>query len=290
MHHQTLKYLKCVKCNSELKLDSYKEDLEIIEGMLSCVECGLVYPIISGVAILWNDFANYLANRQKLGGELLLSVKSSKLKSLIKSALGKASKDANDLSIIEKRWTAIYQKNQKSRFYYTVKKSLDANWELSVEYGCSIGVMSAHLAKHSTRSFGVDKSFYAIVQAKKTAHQNLDYIIADSLEPPFGKTKFDLVLGLNLFELIEPKKLLKILSGQIKKNGTLVLSDPYDFERGAKSIKEPLYSDSLRKELTKLGFTISNKTKKPSFIAWDLKLHERAKLQYLVDLVIAKFG
>lgn len=277
-------------CHSKLKLDSYTEDLEIIEGILSCVRCGLVYPIISGVPIMWNDFAHYLENRQKLGGELLLSVKSPKLKSLIKSALGTASKEANDLSIIEKRWATIYEKNKKSRFYHTVKKSLDSDWELSVEYGCSIGVMSAHLAKHSTMSFGIDKSFYAIVEAKKTARQNLDYIVADSLEPPFGKTKFDLILGLNLFELIEPKKLLKLLSGQMKKNGTLILSDPYDFERGAKSIKEPLYPDSLRKELTKLGFTISNKTKKPSFIVWDLNLHDRAKLQYLVDLMIAKFG
>lgn len=249
-----------------------------------------MYPIVSGVAIMWNDFTSYLSNRQKLGGELSLSVKSPKLKSLIKSALGKANKDANDLSIIEKRWAGIYQKNQKSRFYHTIKKSLDADCEISVEYGCSIGVMSAHLAKHSAISFGIDKSFYAIVQAKKTPHQNLDYIIADSLEPPFGKTKFDLILGLNLFELIEPKKLLRLLSGQMKKNGTLALSDPYDFERGTKSVKEPLYPDSLRRELTKLGYTISNKTKKPSFIVWTLKLHDRAKLQYLVDLVIAKFG
>jgi hypothetical protein len=239
---------------------------------------------------MWNDFTSYLSNRQKLGGELLLSVKSHNLKSLIKSALGKASKDANDLSIIEKRWAGIYRKNRKSGFYQTIKKSLDINCDLSVEYGCSIGVMSRHLAKHSKTSFGVDKSFYAIIEAKKTPHQNLDYVIADSLEPPFGRTKFDLILGLNLFELIEPKKLLKLLSGQIKKNGTLVLSDPYDFERGTKSVKEPLYSDSLRKELIKLGYVISNKTKKPSFIAWDLKLHERARLKYLVDLVVAKYG
>lgn len=290
MYHHTIKYLKCVRCHSGLKLESYKEDSEIVEGILSCVRCGLVYPIVSGVPILWNDFTSYLANRQKLGGELLLSVKSPKLKSLIKSSLSKASKDTNDLSIIEKRWAAIYQKNQKSRFYHIIKKSFDLDCELSVEYGCSIGVMSAHLAKHSTTSFGIDKSFYAIVQAKKTSHQNLDYVIADSLEPPFGKTKFDLILGLNLFELIEPKKLLKLLSGQMRKNGTLVLSDPYDYERGAKSIKEPLYPDSLRKELTKLGYTISHKTKKPSHIIWDLKLHDRATLQYLVDLVIAKFG
>lgn len=256
--------------------------------MLSCIRCGLAFPIIYGVPIMWNDFTSYLANRQKLGGELLLSVKSSPLKLLVRAALGVANKDVNDLSVIEKRWTGIYLKNQKSKFYGVVKKALNFESDLSVEYGCAIGMMTKHLAKNSTMSFGVDKSFYSIREAKKLSQKNLDFFVADSLEPPFGKTKFDLILGLNLFELIEPKKLLKILSSQTKENGTLVLSDPYDFERGAKSVKEPLYPDSLRKELIRLGYVISRQTKKPSFIRWDLKLHERAKLQYLVDLVIAK--
>ncbi len=287
MHQSSLGIIQCVKCHSKLDLVSYLQDSEIEEGILVCSKCKQVYPIIRKIAILWNDFANYLYNRQNLGGELYLSAKTSRIKSMIKSALGKAGK-SQDVSIIEKRWTGIYQKNQKSKFYGMIKKSLNANANLALEHGCSIGIMSKYLAKKSKQAFGIDKSFYAILQAKKQHHKNLDFFVADSMEHPFGKTKFDLVLGLNLFELIEPKHLLKLLASQIQRNGTLVLSDPYDYERGTRSVKEPLFSDTLRKEIAKLGLTISDKTKKPSHIPWNLNLHDRASLQYLVDLIVAK--
>ncbi|MBM3904889.1 MAG: methyltransferase domain-containing protein [Thaumarchaeota archaeon] len=286
MHKSSLNYLRCVGCQSKLELESYKEKEQIIEGLLSCTKCNLTYPIIHGVAVLWNDFAAYLSNRAKLGGELLLSAKTSQIKSIIKSALAKAAK-SQDLSIIEKRWATIYQNNKKSKFYYTIQKTLPKA-SLTLEHGCSVGTMTGFLAGKCNTVFGIDKSFYAILEAKKTDKKNLDYFVADSMEHPFGKTKFDLLLGLNLFELVEPKKLVKILASQIPKHGTLVLSDPYDYERGAKSVKEPLYENTIRKEITKLGLVISNTTKKPSHMQWNLKLHQRASLQYLVDLVIAK--
>lgn len=288
MRYSSLEYLRCTSCNSKLNLESYIQDGQIREGILSCVECGLKYPIIDSVPILWNDFAAYLSNRPRLGGELFLMAKSPQLKSFVKSTLAKSKKNQTDLSIIEKRWAAIYKSNQRSKFYTIAKKLLKADVGLSLEHGCSIGTMAAHLAKNSRHTFGIDKSFYAIRQAKKSHQENLDFFVADSLEHPFGKTKFDLVLGLNLFELIEPKKLVKLLAGQVKKNGTLMLSDPYDYERGTHSVKEPLYEDSLREEIVKLGFTISAKTKKPSHIKWNLFLHKRAVLQYLVDIVVAK--
>ncbi len=286
MLKSSLNYLRCVRCHSKLELESYKEKEQIIEGLLSCTKCGLTYPVIHGIAVLWNDFAEYLSNRAKLGGELFLSAKTPQIKSLVKSALSKASK-SQDLSIIEKRWATIYQNNKKSKFYNTIQKILPKA-SLALEHGCSIGIMTGHLAGKCDTVFGIDKSFYAILEAKKADRENLDYFVADSMEHPFGKTKFDLVLGLNLFELVEPKKLIKTLASQIPKHGTLVLSDPYDYERGAKSVKEPLYEDTIRKEITNLGFSITSTTKKPSHMQWNLKLHQRASLQYLVDLVIAK--
>ena len=285
MHYSSLDYLKCVKCHAALDLTSYYTDEQINEGILVCTKCGLVFPIIQGIAILWNDFTSYISHRQRLGGQMLLAAKSPKIKSIVKSALSQAAK-SQDLSIIEKRWTGIYQKNQKSRFYGVVKKTLH-NADLALEHGCSIGVMTKHLAQKSRQAFGIDKSFYAILEAKKSKQKNLDFFVADSMEHPFGKTKFDLILGLNLFELIEPKKLLKVLASQMQKHGTLILSDPYDYDRGEKSVKEPLHEDTIRKEIAKLGFVISAKTKKPSHIPWNLNLHKRANLQYLVDLLVA---
>lgn len=279
--------IRCVRCRSELELVSYKQGKEIEEGILHCHKCNLVYPIIDKVAILFDDFAAYLSNRSRLGGEMLLSTKSPQIKSLIKTALGKADK-TRDFSAIEKRWATVYEKNQKSKFYSVIKKSVTTHVDLALEHGCSIGIMSEYLAKKSKQVFGIDKSFYAIRAAKKSYRKNLDFFVADSLVHPFGNTKFDLILGLNLFEIIEPKQLVQVFSNQAKKGGTLILSDPYDYERDVKSVKEPLHHDDVRKELVKLDFIISAKTKKPTHIPWNLKLHERATLQYLVDVVIAK--
>jgi 2-polyprenyl-3-methyl-5-hydroxy-6-metoxy-1,4-benzoquinol methylase len=267
-----------------------REGAQIEEGFLFCPECKMYFPIINEIPILWNDFANYLSNRPRLGGQLLIGAKTAKMHAFVKQTLSKIRKNPFDQSIVEKRWAEIYKQNKNSKFYSKIKEHLRtiANSGVALEHGCSIGIMTQHLAKNNRVAFGIDKSYYAVLEAKKTKLKNLDFFVADSLEHPFGKTKFDLVLGLNLFELIEPRLLLRLLVGQVRKKGWLVLSDPYDFERGAKSVKEPLYEDSIRKEITRNGLVISKKTTKPSHLLWDLRLHNRANLQYKVDLIMGK--
>ena len=88
-------------------------------------------------------------------------------------------------------------------------------------------------------------------------------------------------------EIIEPKVLLKSISKQITK-GIFVISDPYDFDRGPGSVKNPVDESSLRTNLHDLGFKISNSTKKPSYIPWNLNLNPRATLNYKVDFIIAQ--
>jgi len=121
---------------------------------------------------------------------------------------------------------------------------------------------------------------------KKQFKDNLDYFVADSLSPVFGKLQFDLILALNVLEIIEPQVLLKSISKQITK-GYFVISDPYDFDRGPNSVKNPVDSSSLRINLKNLGFKISNSTKKPSYIPWNLRLNPRATLNYKVDFIIS---
>lgn len=251
------------------------------------MNCKLAYPILDSVAVLWNDLASYLYNRPRLGGELLLGAKTPQLKSFVKQALSQGAKNQEDASIIEKSWTRIYQSNANSEFYDAIKKALDFDVDIALEHGCSTGIMTRHMAQKARQAFGIDKSFYAIREAKNQSIPNADFFVADSIEHPFGQTQFGLVVGLNILELIEPKKLVELFSRQTRKNGTLVISDPYDYDRGEKSVKEPLYENDLRQELAKLGLVISEQTKKPSHIQWNLKLHDRANLQYLVDLVIA---
>lgn len=286
MLESSLEFLGCVKCGAKLEIDTFESGKEIIEGLLECKKCKLEFPIIQKIPILWNDFSKYLSYRRVLGGQLYKLSTSTKLKSFVKQSLN--AKD-NDRSNLEKKWARIYQNSKTSKFYSTIKKNLDLlpRSKLALEHGCSIGMVTSHLANSCDLVFGVDRSFSAIQIAKKQFKSNLDYFVADSLSPVFGKLQFDLVLALNMLEIIEPEILLKSISKQITK-GYFVLSDPYDFDRGPNSVKNPVDASSLRTNLKNLGFKISNYTKNPSFIPWNLKLNPRATLNYKVDLIISQ--
>ena len=62
MLESSLEFLKCVNCGSKLELDLFKQDKEIIEGILECPKCNGQYPIIEKIPILWNDFSLYLSS------------------------------------------------------------------------------------------------------------------------------------------------------------------------------------------------------------------------------------
>ena len=89
----------------------------------------------------------------------------------------------------------IYQNSKNSKFYSLVKKNLNsiAKSKLVLEHGCSIGIMTSSLADCHNMVFGIDRSFSALRYAKKSSKNNLDYIVADSLSPVFGKLQFDLI-------------------------------------------------------------------------------------------------
>ncbi|MFB5609378.1 MAG: methyltransferase domain-containing protein [Nitrosarchaeum sp.] len=289
MHEFSLDFLRCVRCGSKLEIDVFKKENEIEEGILECHKCTLYFPIIKKIPIIWDDFSKYISERMMLGGKLFNSVSHVKMKKFLKHSLSVAKRNIDDRTALEERWSKIYQNSQKSKFYSLIKNELNklSNSKLVLDYGCSIGIMSNFLANSNQHVFGIDRSFSAISIAKKTQNNNLDYFVADLMSDVFGKTKFDLILALNILELVEPKNLLTHVSQQISK-GTFVISDPYDFDRGKNSVKTPLDELTLRTSLDKLGFTITMKTKNPSYLAWNLKLNPRTTLNYKVDLIIAK--
>lgn len=216
------------------------------------------------------------------------NVKNSKLKTMIKKSLAKIYKNLEDLTNLEKRWVITYKNSFKSKFYSHIKNSLEKipKSKLVLEHGCSIGHVTKILAQKHEMVFGIDQSFAAIMEAKKNNRKNMDFFVANSLFPPFGDRKFDLVVGLNVLELIEPLDFLKVVLSQVK--GILMLSDPYDFERGKNSVRVRLDPKSLRNELKKHGFSFIQKTEKPSFIPWKLNVNNRLSLHYQVDLIIAR--
>ena len=289
MHEFSLNFLRCVRCGSKLELDVFKKETEIDEGILECKKCTLCFPIIKKIPIIWDDFSKYISERMMLGGKLFNFASHDKMKKFLKHSLSISKRNTDDRTTLEERWSRIYQNSQKSKFYSIIKNELDLmpKSKLVLEYGCSIGIMTSFLANSNQNVFGIDRSFSAISVAKKTQKDNLDYFVADLMSDVFGNTKFDLILALNVLELVEPKDLLKYISQQILK-GHFVISDPYDFDRGKNSVKKPLDELTLRTSLEELGFAISVKTKKPSYLTWNLKLNPRSTLNYKVDLIIAK--
>ena len=289
MLESSITFLRCVRCGSKLELDVFKFDKEIDEGILECKKCTLVFPIIEKIPFLWDDFSKYLSFRKILGGKLYQLSNTEKMKEILKLSLSKTIRRNDDRTAIEERWSKIYQNSKSSKFYSMIKKNLNSikKSKLVLEYGCSIGIMTSFLADRHDMVFGVDRSFSALRYAKKSSKNNLEYIIADSLSPIFGKLQFDLVLALNVLELIEPVEIMKQVSKQIT-TGYFVISDPYDFDRDTKSVKKFVDEFTLRTNLENLGFKISSKTKKPSFLPWNLKLNPRATLNYKSDLIICK--
>ena len=289
MLESSLEFIKCVNCNSKLNIQIYKKKEEINEGILICSKCQTLFPIIDKIPIMFIDFKKYVSEHRILSGKLYRLSSSNEMKKFLKSSLNNLSWSKIDKTKIEDRWAQIYSNNKKNKFYKTIEKYLEVipKSKLVLEYGCSIGIISEQLSNSSEMVFGVDKSFNAIQIAKKNKKSNADYFVSDFTATPFTNRKFDLIIALNVLELMEPNILLKQISKQIS-SGNIVISDPYDYERGINSVKDPINEYILRKNLKKLKFKISTKTKESSFIPWNLKLHDRASLNYKVDIVIAK--
>ena len=168
-----------------------------------------------------------------------------------------------DKTGVEERWSQIYNINKNNEFYKIIKSYLISipKSKLVLEYGCSIGIIAKHISDSSEMVFGVDKSFNAIHLAKKIQKNNLDYIVSDFVSTPFKNKKFDLIIGINILELMEPNILLNQISKQISA-GHIMITDPYDYKRGINSVKQPINELLLRKNLRKLKFKIYKKKQK----------------------------
>jgi len=288
MNPFSLEYLRCVNCNNTLGIEILEQSNEIEEGFLECNNCTNRYAIISKIPIMQSNLTSYLSNRAQLGGYLMTTAKNAKMKSFVKKSLEKIKKPFSDVIPLEKRWVGTYKNSTKSKFYSYIKNTLKKlpKFDLVLEHGCSVGHVAKYLAKKHENVFGIDQSFFAIAEAKQNHFTNLDFFVANSLNHPFGKNKFGLVVGLNLLEIVEPLDFLNVISNQA--SDVVLMSDPYDFERGPNSVRKKVNPQSIRSEIQKRGFALASKTKKPTFLPWKLNINPRLSLHYKVDLIIAK--
>ena len=287
MHEFSADYLRCVRCGGRLELEVLAGGAEVDEGFLRCGACSLDFPIVSAVPIMWDDFGLYLRQRARLGGELYLKCGHPRMRDHIRKTLSQMGTGAADMSRQEERWVGVYRSSSRSRFYTAVRKELDmVSYGSFLEHGCSVGTVSRHAARHADLGFGIDRSFYAVLEAKRVRRRNLDYFVADSLEHPFGTRRFALVMALNMLDIVEPASLLDIVSEQAE--SLLLISDPYDFERAGGAVRRAVDEARIRDMIRGAGFAPLSGTSRPGRIPWSLALNPRARLNYRVDLIIAR--
>ena len=290
MNRNNSQFIFCIKCKGKLSLEILDERESVIkEGFFSCSKCNSKYPIISKIPILVEDLTQFFTNRPFLGKWLIKSSLTNTMKKFIKKNIPIIPKSEFDLSANEAFWTEIYRNNKRSIFYKNIKSQLSKlpPKNFVVEYGSSIGTISNMLALKHKQVFGIDKSFFALVEASKKSPENCTHILSDVIKHPFGTKKFDLVVALNLFDIVEPSLLIKTISKQIS-NGLIFLSDPYDYNRGKNSVKKPLDENQIRLTLNQNGFEITKNTKKPTKITWNIKFNDRISINYKVDIIIAR--
>jgi SAM-dependent methyltransferase/uncharacterized protein YbaR (Trm112 family) len=290
-----------------LRLESFLniED-ECIEGFLSCKVCKSKYPIIQGVPILLENFHEYARHRIITYGKWIINSKSSKLKSFLRSEgakiHGRTYNDRYEGNSIwyksylnthhgypsDDRLLSLLKKQIKPDHIYKMlsNKNLNLNG-VGLDIGCSFGTSTFELSKKLTYVFGVDLSFSFILEARKIMHdkksRNVEFIVADAIKLPFKSKFFHSIAALNVIDRLDFNKLILSINNSVKKNGKLILFDPYHFVDDIG--KDRFDSIQIRKKLEKFGYKINNEE---SYIPWIMKINERSYLFYFVDFIEAK--
>ena len=284
---------------------------ECFEGFLLCPKCNMKYPILDGVAIIVKDFLKYASGRPTMYGKWFSECKSEKMKQYLKdlSVNFERNTQTDDRYETDGRYYETYKwlhnedfegdkflhqlrwKIKPSDVYRKLTNGINFNPEgIALDLGCALGLSTYELSRKFSFAFGVDTSFSFISEAKRKALEseitNTEFIVADILNLPFNAQKFDLIFGLNIVEFMPIEKLLPVVHGLLKPHCLFVTTTPYDYNR--EIVFNPDLDDYvLRSKLEKMGFEVTLKTKKESYIPWILKVNERTYLFYFLDLIEA---
>lgn len=134
--------------------------------------------------------------------------------------------------------------------------------------------------------------------------KDLDFWACDALALPFPPGTFAAVVGLNVLDCVQsPHDLLAALPRLLAPGGKAILSTPYDWSPAATPVEAWLGGHSQRGETAGASEPVLRALLTPgahpasieglrivaeSSVPWRVRLHERAVMEYRVDLVVAE--
>jgi SAM-dependent methyltransferase len=328
-----------VQASLRLDLVFKKEDDFVLEGLFVCfnTDCGFTYPVLNGVPIIVKDIKGWWHSerlklsavasdtpemREYFAGLNLDEPSFHAEKSLISSYMDLHYGTFEDSNIPSA--SRVDPKKFWEKVVGIAKPENDQIYHRSLDLGCSVGRYTFELARFSELAIGMDLKFRAVSSAaqfqrtKKISYerrkhgrlfeeletaysppQNVLFLVADALDPPFRAETFDLVAALNLIDNV---KLPLILIGQmdalLRKDGSLLLGAPYEWQTDICEPEEWLETDDMDSpEMVKsileerlfpqmgLKYEILEEI---SDLPWLFRHHERHWSLFLVHLLKAR--
>lgn len=316
-----------------------KEGNFVLEGFLVCsnAECRSRYPILEGVPVVLKDIEGWWhSQKSKLSHiacepteiqEYFADLNKNESFSLAERGLlssymdlhyGGPSDTTSDLA----SWT------DSEKFWDTVvemaRHETKGRYERSLDLGCSVGRYTFELARLSDLTIGLDLNFKAVSSAarfhrtRKISYErrkhgryfenvepsysppdNVLFLVADALDPPFSAESFDLVVGLNLVDNVKvPLVLIGQMDALLRPGGSLILGSPYEWRADISEPGEWLETDELEspdmvlrilegKMLPEMGLKY-DVCKEFFNVPWALRHHTRYWSFFLVHLIKAR--
>lgn len=254
---------ECLDLEIPLTADSQKEtDEEIIEGQLTCPECGRFYEIANGLAVVvpqktlpvTRDDSGY-------GSYSMLS------------------------SYLWSHFSEFFNGPDATDAYRKWSETLMAREGWALDIGCAVGRLTFEMSRKHSRAIGIDTSRSFVAAARKIAAQqtlefemiiegritetrsckldqgfsfaNSEFIVADAMALPFRKQSFMTASSVNILEKVpEPARHLAEANRiMTRHNSQFLFSDPCSWDE---SVSSPELWLGGRNEGPSKGFGIDN--------------------------------
>ena len=310
----------------------------ILEGFLECADpqCKRIYPIIEGIPVLLKDLPKWWYSF-KIGLQPEWG-RSSEIRSFLMKLDPKEEKSLQMQSRLSATIESHYNTCESGALPAAGLPCQETLWDriegilpldggrcrLSLDLGCAVGKLTEKMSRISDVAVGIDTCFDSLAFAerlhrngratwnrrisgiryeKKTMtakpRENVCFIAADALNPPFPAKTFHLVAGLNLLDSIRlPLVLLGQMDALLNEKGILLLSSPYEWrpdicdpsewleweEKEAPAVVRGLLEGELRPD-TGFHYKILREENR---IPWFLRNHDRYWSLFFVHLIMAE--